>query len=80
MVDIERWIGRHEAELHALAEEAGAHDETVRFLAMLVLAGSSDDDIYEHLRGLVPSWDGQASPLAGAPELVAEVRRLVAAS
>jgi hypothetical protein len=80
MADIERWIDMHDAELRAVAEGTGAHDDTVRLLAALVLAGSSDDDIYEHLREIVPSSNGQRSPLAGAPELVAEVRRLVAAS
>ena len=80
MADIERWIELHRDQLHAVAAHTGAHDDTVEFLAALVLAGSSDDDIFEHLRTLVPSWDGQHSPLAGAPELVAEVRRLVATS
>jgi hypothetical protein len=78
MADIERWMDLHEAELHALAEQAGEHEDVVRFLASLVLAGSSDDDIYEHLREVTPSWDGQRSPLHGAPHLLSEVRRLVA--
>jgi hypothetical protein len=80
MTDVERWIELHESELHQLAEQAGAHDDTVQFLATLVLAGSSDADIYEYLHELVPSPDGQHSPLAGAPELIRRVRELVAAS
>jgi hypothetical protein len=79
MTEIERWIETHDLELHDLAERMGAHDDTVHFLAALVLGGASDDEIYEHLRTVVPSMDGQRSPLAGAPELVTEVRRLVAA-
>ena len=50
MSDSERWIDLHETELHELAERAGAHDDTVHFLATLVLAGSTDSDIYEQLR------------------------------
>jgi hypothetical protein len=80
MSDSERWIDLHETELHELAERAGAHDDTVHFLATLVLAGSTDSDIYEQLRELIPSPDGQRSPLAGAPELLHEVRQLVATS
>ncbi len=79
MTDIEHWIELHQTELHALAEREGAHDDTVHFLATLVLTGATDADIYEQLGDLVPSSDGRHSPLAGAPELIAEVRRLVAA-
>jgi hypothetical protein len=78
MTDIQHWIHLHEAELHELAERAGAHDDTVHYLATLVLAGVSDDDIYEQLRTLIPSPDGQRSPLAGAPELLGAVRALAA--
>jgi hypothetical protein len=80
MSDIERWIDLHETELRELAEREGAYDDTVHFLATLVLAGSTDSDIYEQLRELIPSLDGQRSPLAGAPELLHEVRQLVATS
>jgi hypothetical protein len=80
MTDIEHWIELHETELHQLAEREGAHDDTVRFLATLVLTGVTDTDIYDHLRQLIPSPDGQHSPLAGAAELLHEVRQLVATS
>jgi hypothetical protein len=63
--------------LHELAQRAGAHTDTVHFLATLVLSGASDPEIYEQLRELIPSTDGQHSPLAGAPELLEEVRHLV---
>ena len=78
MTDIEHWIDLHEPELHGLAERTGAHDDTVHLLATLVLAGSSDDDIYEQLREVIPSSNGQHSPLAGAPDLLHEIRELVA--
>ena len=80
MADSELWIGLHRAELHEVADRTGAHADTVSFLATLVLAGASDAEIYEYLRGLVPSTDGRLSPLAGAPELLREVRQLVEAS
>jgi hypothetical protein len=78
--DIEHWINLHNDELHTLAERSGAHADTVHFLATLVLAGSTDTEIYEQLRELIPSTDGQHSPLAGAPELLDEVRQLVETS
>lgn len=80
MTDIEHWIENHEVELHGLAERVGAHDETVHLLTTLVLAGSSDADIYEHLRELIPSQDGRRSPLLGTPELLHEIRELVSTS
>jgi hypothetical protein len=80
MTDIEHWIDLHQTELHDLAERADAHDDTVHFVATLVLAGTRDTDIYEHLRELIPSVDGRRSPLTGAPELLDEVRQLVAIS
>jgi hypothetical protein len=80
MTEIEHWIELHEGELHGLAERVGAHDDTVHLLTTLVLAGSSDADIYERLRELIPSQDGQHSPLLGAPELIHEIRELVASS
>lgn len=78
--DIEHWIDLHDHELHELAERAGTHTDTVHFLATLVLAGSTDTEIYEQLRELIPSTDGQRSPLAGAPDLLDEVRQLVETS
>lgn len=80
MSEEERWIDLHKTELHELADKTGTHDDTVRFLAALVLDGWTDDAIYEQLRELVPSLDGQHSPLADAPELLQEVRQLVATS
>lgn len=80
MTDVEHWIRLHEAELHELAERTDMHDNTVHFLATLVLGGWTDDAIYEQLRELVPSLDGQRSPLEDAPVLLEEVRRLVATS
>jgi hypothetical protein len=80
MTDVERWIDVHQTELHDLAQRTGAHDDTIRFLATLVLHGWTDDAIYEQLRELVPSPDGQHSPLADAPALLDEVRQLVSTS
>lgn len=80
MTDVERWIDAHEVELRSIAERAGAHDDTVRVLATLVLGGLTDDEIYDHLRAMIPSPDGQHSPLVGAPELVLAVRELISAS
>jgi hypothetical protein len=80
MTDPQHWIHLHEVELHELAERTAIHDDTVHFLATLVLAGWSDAAIYEKLRELIPSPDGQHNPFADTPELLEEVRRLVATS
>jgi hypothetical protein len=66
--------------MRELAERTGTHDDTIHFLTLLVLRGWTDEAIYEQLRELVPSLDGQRSPLADAPDLLDEVRRLVATS
>lgn len=76
MGDVQRWVSEHEIELSALAERSRADEQVVRLLAVLVVGGLSDDEIYEQLRELTPSTDGQHSPLAGAPELVSAVRHL----
>jgi hypothetical protein len=80
MTDIEGWIDLHEAELHELAERAAMHDDTVHFLATLVLAGLTDDAIYERLHELIGSVDGQRNPLETAPAALEEVRRLATTS
>jgi hypothetical protein len=80
MTDVERWLDLHEAELHELAERTATHDDTVHFLAKLVLAGWTDDAIYEQFRELIPSFDGQRSPLEETPALLEEVRHLAATS
>lgn len=80
MVDIERWIHLHAADLHGIAERRGANEEVVKLLATFVLGGLDDDEIYAHLREITPSWDGQRSPLADAPELLGEVRQIVDAA
>jgi hypothetical protein len=80
MVDIERWIDLHAADLHGIAERLGASDEFVELLATFILDGLDDDEIYAHLRAMTPSWDGQRSPLADAPELLGEVRQIVDAA
>jgi hypothetical protein len=80
VTDIDRWMDEHDSDLDALAKALDADSDAVRYLASLVLAGENDHGIYERLHELVPSLDGQESPLAGIPELLFEVRRLVAAS
>jgi hypothetical protein len=80
VTDPERWIDLHKAELHQLAESADTHDDTVHFLTTLVLAGWTDVAIYEQLRELIPSLDGQRNPLQDTPGLLEAVRQLVATS
>ena len=80
MTDVEHWIELHHDELHDLAQRTDTHDDTIRYLATLVLSGWTDDAIYEQLRELVPSLDGQHSPLGGTPAVLDEVRRLVTTS
>jgi hypothetical protein len=77
MADVHGWMRLHEIELRELAVRVDAHEDTVHFLAVLVLAGESDDEIYEGLRAMSCSLDGEQNPLAGAPELLGAVRHLV---
>jgi hypothetical protein len=80
MSEIEHWISRHEHELHELATRTATQGETVEMLATLVLAGWTDTAIYDQLREITLSHDGQRSPLEHTPELIGAIRRLVAAS
>ena len=48
--------------------------------ADFVLMGLADEEIYDHLRAHVLSSNGQHNPLDGAPHVVRELRRYVAAT
>lgn len=78
MYDIEDWVRAHDAPLEAIAGATGLPSHLVHVAAALVLAGASDDHIYDHLRAHVLSADGQHSPLAGAPRALAQIRQLAA--
>lgn len=78
MNDIEEWVQAHDAPLEAIARDTHLPSHLVHLAAALVLAGASDDDIYEHLGEHVISMDGQRSPLAGAPRAIEQIRQLAA--
>ena len=72
------WLEEHASSLHQLAHDAGLAVGLVDTAAALVLMGLDDDEIYDQLRARVIFPDGQQNPLAGAPHVVHEIRRLVA--
>lgn len=80
MTEIEQWIDLHDAELREVAGRRHTDADVVRLLAMFVLSGLEDEEIYEQLREVLPSPDGQRNPLAGAPAVLDDLRDLVAAS
>lgn len=77
MAETDGWVEEHNAELRDLADRLGADPDSVRIVAGLVVAGATDDEIYDLLRATTPVWNGQQNPLAGAADLVAELRAMV---
>ena len=80
MNSIEDWLETHDEQLRRLATRLDTDPDVPRFLAALVLAGFSDDDIFDHVRSTLPSWDGQESPLARVADALNEVHQVIAAS
>ncbi|HEX6310225.1 MAG TPA: hypothetical protein VF152_01200 [Acidimicrobiia bacterium] len=77
---IENWLETHAEQLRLLADRLDTDPDLPRFLAGLVLAGLSDDEIFDHVRTTLPSWDGQENPLARVADALHEVREAIAAS
>lgn len=50
--------------------------DVVGFIALLVLTGHSDEEIYAELAGHIVSPDGQRNPLEQAPEAIEVIRGL----
>lgn len=78
MNSIEEWIETHDEQLRDIAEDTEMAAPLVHLAAILMLAGVSDEEIYEQLSQHALSMDGQGSPLAGAPEALQRVRQLAA--
>jgi hypothetical protein len=76
--DLIEWVHDHREDLDAIAARFGTDERVTRGLALMVLSGYSDADVYADLAHEVLVWDGQESPLRDVPEALAAVRRLVA--
>ena len=66
MSEIEEWIRFHDEELAEIAATADLESALLHLVAVRVLAGFEDDQIYDQLHNLVLSLDGPRHPLAGA--------------
>jgi hypothetical protein len=71
------WVHDHRDDLHAISARFGTDERVTRGLALMVLSGYSDADVYVDLGHEILVWDGQESPLRDVPEVLAAVRRLV---
>lgn len=78
MDEIHDWLQQHDASLVQIAEHLDLDGNLVRTAAALVLAGYVDDDIVEEIRDQVVARDSQESPVRHVPQMVFEVRRLLA--
>lgn len=76
MNSIEEWVQAHDLRLREIADDTNMAPPLVQLAAMLMLAGVSDDEIYEQLANQVVSMNGQGSPLEGAPQALEQVRQL----
>jgi hypothetical protein len=74
----EAWLRDHADRLAEIAQERGLALRAVQLVAVLVLAGFSDPEIFNELGSARVSLDGPRDPLAGAPAVLDELRRLVA--
>jgi len=74
--DIELWLKRHQDALEQLVRETRLGVDVVGFIALLVLTGHSDEEIYEEIGAYLVSPDGQRNPLQHAPEAIAAIRGL----
>jgi hypothetical protein len=71
------WIHDHRARLHEISARLGADERVTRGVALMVLSGYTDEEVYEDVADEVLVWDGQHSPLRQIPDVLAEVRRAV---
>jgi hypothetical protein len=56
------WIHDHRARLHEISARLGADERVTRGVALMVLSGYTDEEVYEDLADEVLVWDGQHSP------------------
>ena len=76
MNEISEWLEVNAERLAEIASETELDATVVHLIAVLVVAGLADDQIYEQLSGLVISLDGKGRLLAGAPRALGEIRRI----
>lgn len=78
--DATNWLTGNDEGLQRIAERAEVDADVARAAAALVLAGYTDEEIVDELREHVLVMDGQFSPMRHIPQLLFEVRELVARS
>ena len=62
-----------------ISARLGVDERLTRGLALMVPERlRTDQEVYEDLQHEVLVWDGQRSPVRDVPEMLAEVRRVVA--
>ena len=71
----DKWLDLHATDLEHLADAYGAELEFVQVLAVMVVGGLDDGEIYDQLQTL-PNPDGQRNPYAAVPDLLSELRRV----
>jgi hypothetical protein len=79
MSDVRSWLDTHTDHLREIADHHDLDLGAVEVIAILVLTGSSDQEILETMHEQRISMDGQHDPLRGAPQAIFEVRHLAAA-
>jgi hypothetical protein len=75
--ELRDWLGEHRRALDEISERYGADVRLTTGIALMVLNGFSDEQVYEDLGHEILVFDGQNSPLRHVPELLADVRRAV---
>ena len=78
MDDIHAWVEAHATELAAVARRSELGPGVIHLLAVLVLGGLPDEQILGELRAHLVPLDGKGDPLLHVPEVMCEIRELVA--
>lgn len=78
MNEIQQWLELHDDALTAIAEHLDLETSSVRAAAALALEGYTDDDIVEAIRNQIVAMDAQEHPVRNVPQMVFEVRRVLA--
>lgn len=74
--DLELWLKRHQGHLEQLVRDTRLGVDVVHLIALLVLTGHSDEEIYGELGAHTVSLDGQRNPLEEAPKAIEVIRGL----
>ena len=79
-LELLEWVHDHRGDLEEISVRHDTDEHVVRGLTVMVLSGYSDEEVFADLGHEILVFDGQCNPLHDTPEILTEIRRLVAES